>query len=410
MRRANAQKLIRAGCRVTPGTDSYWAAAPEFTRSPKPPEQDHGTGTIMAIEGLVELGMTPSQAIVAGTRNGAAAARGLKDFGTIEPGKLADLILLTADPLADIGNLRKIGAVIKGGQVVDRARLPETRVLSAAPPAARPARRPSEHVTMREHRRVFWAAAWLAIVLLAIKAFYLGTPAAATPHAAWDYLRDLAAVSFVDALFAAVLWVTATAALLLAGDRPRVARMVAIVAMLCGAISSLYAIASVFFFGIFGGFLTYPLLALVGDLHMLRSSVAAQLSPSALSALAAAPLLYLALVEATLWTIAPGTGTRWRPRLVALALLAGWVIGGERWFTREWTTRRDRQVAANAEWVFVSSWWKRWPATARSAWPVPSAPAIWPISSRCPRRWSAARCHRRALPAWWRRGAPPTSS
>ena len=211
---------------------------------------------------------------------------------------------------------------------------------------------------MREHRRVFWAAAWLAIVLLAIKAFYLGPPAAATPRAAWDYLRDLAAVSFVDALFAAVLWVTATAALLLAGDRPRVARVVAMVAMVCGAISSLYAIASVFFFGVFGGFLTYPLLALVGDLHMLRSSVAAQLSPATLGALAAAPLLYLALVEGTLWTIAPGTGARWRPRLLALGLLAVWVIGGEGWFTREWTTRRDRQVAANAEWVFVSSWWE----------------------------------------------------
>ena len=87
-RRANAQKLIRAGCRVTPGTDSYWAAAPELTRTPKPPEQDHGIGTIMAIEGLVELGMTPSQAIVAATRNGAIAARGLKDFGTIEGGQV----------------------------------------------------------------------------------------------------------------------------------------------------------------------------------------------------------------------------------------------------------------------------------------------------------------------------------
>jgi imidazolonepropionase-like amidohydrolase len=136
MRRANAQKLIRAGCRVTPGTDSYWAAAPEFTRTPKPPEQDHGIGTIMAIEGLVELGMSPSQAIVAATRNGAAAARGLKDFGTIEPGKLADLLLLTADPLADIGNLRKIGAVMKDGQIVERARLPQLRVLSVAPPPA----------------------------------------------------------------------------------------------------------------------------------------------------------------------------------------------------------------------------------------------------------------------------------
>jgi imidazolonepropionase-like amidohydrolase len=136
MRRANAQKLIRAGCRVTPGTDSYWAAAPEFTRTPKPIDQDHGIGTILAIEGLVELGMTPSQAIVAATRNGALAARGLKDFGTLEAGKLADIVVVTADPLTDIGNLRRVATVIKEGRVVDRARLPVSRVLSVAPPAA----------------------------------------------------------------------------------------------------------------------------------------------------------------------------------------------------------------------------------------------------------------------------------
>ena len=133
---------------MTPGTDSYWAAAPELTRTPKPPEQDHGLGTIMAIEGLVELGMTPSQAIVAATRNGAIAARGLNDFGTLEAGKLADLVVLTADPLADIANLRKVATVWKDGRSVDRDRLPETRVLSVAPPGqnrdgtgARPAMR-----------------------------------------------------------------------------------------------------------------------------------------------------------------------------------------------------------------------------------------------------------------------------
>jgi imidazolonepropionase-like amidohydrolase len=131
-RRKNAQALIRAGCRVTPGTDSYWAAAPELTRTPKPPDQDHGIGTILAIEGLVELGMTPSQAIVAATKNGAYAARGLKDFGTLEAGKLADLVILTADPIADISNLRKVAAVWKDGQAVDRERLPQTRVLSVA--------------------------------------------------------------------------------------------------------------------------------------------------------------------------------------------------------------------------------------------------------------------------------------
>ena len=134
-RRLNAQKLIRGGCVVTPGTDSYWAAAPELTRSPKPADQDHGSGTIMAIEGVVELGMTPAQAITAGTKNGAIAARRLNDFGTVEAGKFADFVVLDADPLADIHNIRKVADVYKEGQRIDRGRLPQTRVLSVAPRA-----------------------------------------------------------------------------------------------------------------------------------------------------------------------------------------------------------------------------------------------------------------------------------
>jgi len=134
-RRANAQKLIRAGAIVTPGTDSYWAAAPELSRAPKPQEQDHGIGTVMAIEGFVELGMTPMQAIQAGTRNGAIAARRITELGTIEKGKLADLVLLTADPLADIKNLRKVATVMKDGHVIDRRKLPEARVLSHVDPS-----------------------------------------------------------------------------------------------------------------------------------------------------------------------------------------------------------------------------------------------------------------------------------
>ena len=137
MRRTNAQKLIRGGCRVSPGTDSYWAAAPELTRTPKFPEQDHGLGTIIAIEGLVELGMSPSQAIVAATRNGAVAARAIEELGTIEPGKRADLLIVTADPLADIANIRRVAAVWKDGTLVDRGRLPLTRVLSV-PPSTKP--------------------------------------------------------------------------------------------------------------------------------------------------------------------------------------------------------------------------------------------------------------------------------
>jgi arylsulfatase A-like enzyme len=211
---------------------------------------------------------------------------------------------------------------------------------------------------MREHRRLFWEAAWLAIVLLAIKAYYLGAPAAATPRAAWDYVRDVAAVSFVDAFFAVFFWICGTAVLLVAGNRPRVARLVTVVLMAFGAVSCLYAIASIFFFGVFGGFLTYPLLALVGDVHMLRSSVAAQLFRSTLIALAGVPFLYVVLVEGTLRGVSPRQAAPWRPRVIALTLLTVWVAGGQWSFAREWTTRRDRQVAANAEWVLAASWWE----------------------------------------------------
>jgi imidazolonepropionase-like amidohydrolase len=132
VRRANAQRLIHAGALVTVGTDNYWAAASELSRTPKPQNQDHGIGTIIGIEGLVELGMSPAQAIGAATKNGAIAARSAAESGTIEAGKRADLLLLDADPLADIHNIRKISAIYVQGHAVDRRGLPERRVLSRA--------------------------------------------------------------------------------------------------------------------------------------------------------------------------------------------------------------------------------------------------------------------------------------
>ena len=132
IQRRNAERLIRAGCRVTIATDNFLGDAPEFRREPKPPEQEPGEGSLRAIEGLVELGMTPLQAIVAATRNGAAAAGMADRLGTIAPGRTADLILLRADPTADIRNIRALDMVIARGRVVDVSRLPDQAIFGPA--------------------------------------------------------------------------------------------------------------------------------------------------------------------------------------------------------------------------------------------------------------------------------------
>jgi imidazolonepropionase-like amidohydrolase len=133
IRRQNAQKLIKAGCITAIATDNYLGLAPEFRRDPKPDWQEPGLGSLAAIEGLVELGMTPLQAITSATKNGALASKALKDYGTLEVGKAADLLLLGADPTADIHNIPKLEMVMKGGAVIDHRSLPTVRIWSRSP-------------------------------------------------------------------------------------------------------------------------------------------------------------------------------------------------------------------------------------------------------------------------------------
>lgn len=72
---------------------------------------------------LVRAGLTPMQALQAATREPAAHLGALDSLGTVQAGRLADLVLLEADPLADIRNTRRIHAVIANGRVMDRAAL-----------------------------------------------------------------------------------------------------------------------------------------------------------------------------------------------------------------------------------------------------------------------------------------------
>ena len=68
-----------------------------------------------------DVGMKPLEVIRAATLNGAIAAGQEKDRGSIEPGKLADFVVLAADPLADIANIRNIETVVKRGREYPRA-------------------------------------------------------------------------------------------------------------------------------------------------------------------------------------------------------------------------------------------------------------------------------------------------
>jgi hypothetical protein len=83
---------------------------------------------------LVRAGLTPLDALQTATINTAKFLGKLDSLGTVEQGKIADLVLLDANPLEDIGNTKKINAVVMNGRLFDRKAL--DRMLNQAEAAA----------------------------------------------------------------------------------------------------------------------------------------------------------------------------------------------------------------------------------------------------------------------------------
>ena len=79
-----------------------------------------GLGVHQEITMFVEAGLTPMQAIQAATINVARAFRKDKDFGTVEPGKVADIIAVEGDPLKDVWATQNVKLVVLGGKIVDQ--------------------------------------------------------------------------------------------------------------------------------------------------------------------------------------------------------------------------------------------------------------------------------------------------
>jgi adenine deaminase len=99
--------LYRAGVTLLAGTD-----APEPLVAP-------GLSMHQELELLVESGIPPGAVINCATINNARILKQDEDLGSIEAGKLADLVLLSDNPLSDIRNTRKISKVIRSGRVID---------------------------------------------------------------------------------------------------------------------------------------------------------------------------------------------------------------------------------------------------------------------------------------------------
>lgn len=107
----NVRRLQSAGIPIAVGTDAG------------NPLTLHGPSVYLELEALREAGLTPMEVIVAATRNGARAMRREADIGTIERGKLADLLVLRSDPLTDLSAVRRVLWVVRAGVIHERSAL-----------------------------------------------------------------------------------------------------------------------------------------------------------------------------------------------------------------------------------------------------------------------------------------------
>ena len=96
-------QLRKAGLKIASGAD----------------QEPSSEMALREIEHLVRAGMTEMEALMAATRTASDLCGWVDQVGTVEVGKLADLIVLSASPLEDISNIRKLKLVLKEGALVD---------------------------------------------------------------------------------------------------------------------------------------------------------------------------------------------------------------------------------------------------------------------------------------------------
>jgi imidazolonepropionase-like amidohydrolase len=107
MANQNFPRVLKSGVRLAVGTDSMHGRMP------------------FELQTLVRLGLSPMEALVAGTRGGAEASRVASECGTLEVGKRADMLALDGNPLQDMTALERVALVMTNGRVFDPGSMSE---------------------------------------------------------------------------------------------------------------------------------------------------------------------------------------------------------------------------------------------------------------------------------------------
>ena len=111
MMAGNLRRVAGAGATIVVGTD---AGSPRVF---------HGASIFGELEAMQAAGLSAADIVVIATRNGARAMGRSKDFGTLEAGKLADLLILAEDPRQDVRAFRSTTHVMRGGKLYERTAL-----------------------------------------------------------------------------------------------------------------------------------------------------------------------------------------------------------------------------------------------------------------------------------------------
>ena len=106
--RDRLRRARKMGVPIASGSDMYLTM----------PKQNRGQASLLVFEAYAEAGMTPMEIIQAATRNGAELLGMLDRIGTLEAGKLADIIAVAGDPLKGVKALERAKFVMKGGAVI----------------------------------------------------------------------------------------------------------------------------------------------------------------------------------------------------------------------------------------------------------------------------------------------------